>query len=159
MRYFTLLLFIFLFVNFSFSQDKAKSDTVKTSIYDAKSDPAKELSKAVKTASKKDKRILLQVGGDWCPWCKKLDKLFKENEEIASLLDKHYILLKVNYSKENKNEKFLSKYPKIEGYPHIFVLDKNGKFIHSQNTGDLETGEYHDPAKVIAFLEKWIKTK
>lgn len=159
MKYFTLLLFIFLFVNFSFSQDKAKSDTVKTSIYDAKSDPAKELSRAVKAASKKDKRILLQVGGDWCPWCKKLDKLFRENEEISSLLDKHYILLKVNYSKENKNEKFLSKYPKIEGYPHIFVLDKNGKFIHSQNTGDLETGEYHDPAKVIAFLKKWIKTK
>ena len=76
-------------------------------------------------------------------------------EEIKSLLENHYIVLKINYSKENKNEKFLSQYPQIEGYPHFFVLDETGKLLHSQNTGELEKDKDYDRDKFIAFLEKW----
>jgi hypothetical protein len=65
------------------------------------------------------------------------------------------VVVKVNYSEENKNEAVLSKLPKIPGYPHFFVLDKDGKFLHSQGTGELETGDHHDHDKMIAFLKKW----
>jgi hypothetical protein len=65
--------------------------------------------------------------------------------------------VKVNFSEENKNEKVLSRYPKIEGYPHIFVLEKNGKLLHSQDTGLLESGDHHDHDKVLAFLKKWAR--
>jgi len=151
---------ILLFMVFAFSicisQNK---DITKTQIYNPKANPQSDLSKAIKKAQKSNKNILLEVGGDWCPWCKKLNKLFTENKEIASLLNKYFIVLKVNYSKENKNQEFLSKYPKIEGYPHIFILDKNGLLLHSQNTGDLESGDHHDPEKVINFLNEWGKIK
>ena len=46
----------------------------------------------------------------------------------------NYEVVKVNYSPENKNEKVLSQYPKIPGYPHIFILDKNGKLLRSEDT-------------------------
>jgi hypothetical protein len=65
----------------------------------------------------------------------------------------------VNFSQENKNEEVLSRYPKIPGYPHFFVLDKDGKFLHSQSTGDLEEGDHHDRKKVLEFLEEWIPPK
>jgi len=76
-------------------------------------------------------------------------------EEIKSLLDKNFIIVKINFSKENKNEKFLSQYPAIEGYPHFFVLDTDGKFLHSQNTGELEKEKDYDKEKFVAFLNKW----
>ena len=63
--------------------------------------------------------------------------------------------LKINFSKENKNETFLSQYPAIEGYPHFFVLDKDGNLLHSQNTGDLEKDKDYDKEKFIEFLNKW----
>jgi thioredoxin-related protein len=155
MKKIILLIFMFCFIGSAFAQTEVKKDTVKTKIFDTSRDPKKDLTDAVKIAKKENKKILLDVGGDWCPWCRKLNKLFHENDEISSLLEKNYVVVKVNYSKENKNEKFLSKYPKIEGYPHLFVLDKKGKLIQSQNTGDLESGDHHDPAKVIEFLNKW----
>ena len=62
-------------------------------------------------------------------------------------------------SPENENKKVLSKYPKIAAYPHLFVLDNTGKLLHSQDTGKLETGDRHDPAKVIPFLKKWAPKK
>ncbi|MGE5810097.1 MAG: thiol-disulfide isomerase, partial [Ignavibacteria bacterium] len=65
---------------------------------------------------------------------------------------------KINYSKENENKKFLSKYPKIPGYPHLFVLDENGKLLHSQNTSELEKGRGHDREKVFAFLKEWARS-
>ena len=151
-----LLFFIICVFNIGISQNR---DTTKVQIYDPKANPQSDLSIAIKKAQKSNKKILLEVGGDWCPWCKKLNKLFNENKEIANLLNKYFIVLKVNYSKENKNQEFLSKYPKIEGYPHIFILNKNGELLHSQNTGDLESGDHHDPDKVIKFLKEWSKAK
>jgi thiol:disulfide interchange protein len=123
--------------------------------FDPSRDAAKDIADAVALARKENKRVLLDVGGEWCGWCKKLDKFFEENAEAAAILKKSYLVVKVNFSQENKNEAVLSKYPKIVGYPHLFVLEKTGKLLHSQDTGQLETGAFHDPAKVIPFLKKW----
>ncbi len=103
-----------------------------------------------------NKRIILDVGGEWCKWCHIIDKFIDEQTEINEYLNNHYILLKINYSEENKNEKFLSQYPEIEGYPHFFVLEKNGELLHSQNTGLLEEGKSYDPEKFMNFLKEWV---
>jgi len=75
------------------------------------------------------------------------------------LLEENFIVLKINFSKENKNENFLSQYPQVAGYPHFFVLDKDGKLLHSQNTGELEKDKDYDKDKFIAFLNKWKPVK
>lgn len=123
--------------------------------YDISRNPEQDLKETILEAKRLNKKILLEVGGDWCIWCHKLDKFFEMNKDIKNFLDEHFILMKVNFSKENKNEKFLSKYPEIPGYPHIFVLDKNGKLLHSQNTGELESGSNYDKNKMMTFLKKW----
>jgi thioredoxin-related protein len=141
----------------SLAQGGAAQDPPKKEreMFDPKRDAAKDIEKAIKKATKKDKRIMLDVGGEWCPWCHKLDEFFLTNEEAAKILKEKYVVVKINYSEENKNEAVLSKYPEIKGYPHLFVLDKEGKLLHSQDTGELETGDHHDPDKVIPFLKKW----
>jgi thioredoxin-related protein len=123
--------------------------------FDPTRNPFNDLKETVAVAKKNDKRIILDVGGEWCIWCHRIDAFINEDSEIKTLLEKNYIILKVNYSKENKNEKFLSQYPKIEGYPHFFVLDKNGKLLHSQNTGELEEDKSYSKEKFITFLNKW----
>jgi hypothetical protein len=65
------------------------------------------------------------------------------------------LVLKVNYSTDNKNADFLSKYPTIPGYPHFFVLDSDGTFLHSQGTGALEEGRGYNEQVFLDFLDKW----
>ncbi|HMS54117.1 MAG TPA: thioredoxin family protein [Fimbriimonadaceae bacterium] len=134
---------------------KSGTTTVERKKFDPKADATKDIANGVEKAKAEGKRVLLDVGGEWCGWCHKLDALFASNTEIAEILAKRYVIVKVNFSPENKNEAVLSKYPKINGYPHLFVLDAEGKLLHSQDTGLLETGPNHDPAKVIEFLKKW----
>ncbi len=139
----------------AFAQQSAKPLSMSEKIFDPARDAAADIKAGLKQATKEKKRVLLDVGGNWCSWCHKLDDLFKGNQEIGGFLKSKYVVVKVNWSPENKNEAVLSKYPKIEGFPHLFVLDAKGKLLHSQDTGLLETGPAHDPVKVMDFLKKW----
>ncbi len=127
--------------------------------FDPAADPFKDLTSVIEKAGKENKRIILDVGGEWCIWCHRLDIFILQDEEIKNYLEENFITLKINYSKENKNEKFLGQYPKVEGYPHMYVLEKDGKLLHSQNTGLLEKEKSYDKEKIMEFLKKWISAK
>lgn len=123
--------------------------------FNPQADPAKDLEAAIASAKESGKYILLDVGGEWCIWCKRLDIYLYDNAELNKMMKDAFEVVKVNYSQENKNEAFLSNYPKIPGYPHFFILDKNGKFVQSQDTGVLESGGTYSLRKLIAFLTIW----
>jgi thiol:disulfide interchange protein len=122
--------------------------------FDPDRDAAADLALALSIAQAQSKRVLIDVGGEWCTWCHVLDRFIARNEEVRALLDSSYVLVKVNYSPRNKNEQVLSRWPKVAGYPHMFVLDASGRLIHSQSSAELESGKDYDKSKVIAFLRR-----
>lgn len=123
--------------------------------YDESRDPAKDLQDAIALAAKTNKRILMEVGGDWCVYCNIMDETFDSHPQLRKKRDTNYITLKVNYSKGNPNEAFLSHYPKIADYPHFFVLDSKGVLLHSQPTHGFEHGKKYNVGKIDGFLTKW----
>jgi len=123
--------------------------------FDPARDAAADVATAVATAKAQRKRVLVDVGGEWCPWCHILDRFVAANPDVQALRDANYVWVKVNWSKENKNEALLSRWPKVQGYPHLFVLDADGTLLHSQDTGVLESGKDYDKAKFVAFLRAW----
>ena len=154
---FALVAMLALAAPFVVAQDTADKPVTadKQVKFDPTRDAAKDIAYGVALAKKENKRVLLDVGGEWCPWCHKLDKMFKEDKEVAEYLKAKYVVIKINMSQENENKEVLSKYPEIPGYPHLFVLGQDGKLLRSQGTGDLETGDHHDHEKVMTFLKKW----
>jgi thiol:disulfide interchange protein len=125
--------------------------------FDPARDPAADLRAAVAEATRTGRRIILDVGGEWCSWCHILDRYVAAHVEVKSRIDRGYVWLKINFSDDNKNEAFLSKYPKISGYPHLFVLESDGTLLHSQDTALLEEGPSYNLQKVLEFLDKWTR--
>jgi thioredoxin-related protein len=125
-------------------------------LYDPTRDPEKDLAAALKQAEASGKRVLVVVGGEWCSWCKILDRFATEDPEVGPLWEKHFITIQVNVSPENENMAFLGRFPSITGYPHVFVLEKDGRLLHSQGTGGLESGASYSREKMGAFLRAWI---
>lgn len=123
--------------------------------FDPKADPEKDLAEAREEASHTGRRILVKVGGEWCGWCHRMDKFIAETPAVKQRLESGFVVVKVNYSEENRNEKFLRRLPKIDGYPHLFVFEKDGRLLHSQETGSLEEGKGYSPERFEAFLAKW----
>ncbi len=123
--------------------------------FDPARDAGSDVANAVALAKAQGKRVIVDVGGEWCSWCHILDGFIASNDDVKSLVGSRFVWVKVNYSKENKNEAFLSRWPPVAGYPHLFVLDAEGKLLHSQDTGELEAGKSYDKAKFVDFVSRW----
>jgi thiol:disulfide interchange protein len=123
--------------------------------FDPARDPAQDLEAALRIARAAGRNVLIDVGGEWCTWCHIMNRFFAANPDLRQLRDANYVWLKVNFSKENRNEAFLRRWPAVAGYPHLFVLDSKGRLLHSQDTSALEAGKDYDYAAVRAFLVKW----
>jgi hypothetical protein len=84
-----------------------------------------------------------------------LDRFYAAQADLMALRERGFVWMKVNWSPENQNRAFLSRYPAIKGYPHLFVLDADGKLLHSQDTSLLEQGSSYNLDKMFEFLKTW----
>ena len=117
---------------------------------DAKAD----VQQAVALAQAQRKMVLVDVGGEWCTWCHVFDRFVARSPEVQKAMQERYILVKVNWSPQNRNQALLSQWPKAQGYPHFYVLDAAGRVIASQVSAELEAANDYDEAKVLAFLRR-----
>jgi thiol:disulfide interchange protein len=127
--------------------------------FDPSRDAASDVRTAVDKARAQRKQVLVDVGGEWCIWCHILDRFIASHAPVKRLLEDNYVVVKVNWSPQNRNETLLSQWPRIKGYPHLFVLDDKGQLVHSQDTSELEAGRDYDEGKVLAFLRGHSRSK
>lgn len=133
------------------------TDTNTVHIYNPNADAAADIHRAVQLAAREHKHVFIQVGGNWCIWCRRFNNLVTTDPELKKLMDDNYVVIHVNYSPENKNLKVLASlgYPQRFGFPVFVILDAKGNRIHTQNSGYLEEGPGHSPQKVAEFLKQW----
>ncbi len=123
--------------------------------YDASRDAAADVKNALVSARAGHKRVLIEAGGNWCSWCKIMERYFAEHSELAALRDKNYVTVKVNVESGGPVPAALAAYPAPAGFPHLYVLDENGTLIQSQNTAELESGQSYDLEKFTFFLSSF----
>lgn len=135
----------------------AQEQNEKPKIYSIEADAQADLQQAIQQANEQGKHVLIQVGGNWCPWCIKLHQFIHENQQIDSILKADYVFILINYSKENRNPEMMQRleYPQRFGFPVMVVVDRSGKRIHTQDTGILESGEGYSVEKIKGFLLNW----
>ncbi|MCO5937232.1 thioredoxin family protein [Mucilaginibacter sp. RB4R14] len=136
------------------------ADTTKKAepnLYNPAADAKADIAAAVKKANAEHKNVLLQLGGNWCIWCLRFNDLVTKDAELNKYMNDNYVVLHVNYSKENMNEKVLADlgYPQRFGFPVFVVLDAKGTRLHTQNSDYLEEGKGHSKTKVMRFFENW----
>jgi thioredoxin-related protein len=126
-------------------------------LYNPEADAREDIAAAVKQAKAANKHVLLQIGGNWCPWCVKLDGFMAEDVQVDSLLKADYVRVMVNYSKENKNEEVMKHLgnPQRFGFPVLVILDQEGMRLHTQDSWYLEKDKFYDKEKLMHFLEMW----
>jgi thioredoxin-related protein len=123
--------------------------------YDPERDPFKDGNNALQNAKKTQRRVLIEVGGDWCTWCHILEKFITNTPAVYEQLHNNFVVLKVNYSDANENETFLNGLPNITAYPHLFITENDGSIIYSGNIVQLlENGKY-SKERFNHFLNEW----
>jgi thioredoxin-related protein len=132
-------------------------------VFDPNRDSAKDLAAAETQAAAQHKNILLDVGGNWCPWCILLDRTLHQDAQLTEALESNFVVVHVNWSEENQNQAFLSHYPPVDGYPFFFVLSPKGKLLRAQPTDPLEADHKIDSGynkqAILEFLTRWAPGK
>lgn len=149
MKKITFLLLFFSWVSISAQQTP--------SLYNPTADAKSDIAQAMLQAQKEQKHIWIQVGGNWCSWCVKLDQFITNNDSIRTYLQQNFVAYHLNYSKENKNEEILAqyRYPQRFGFPVWLILDAQGHLLHTQNTAYMEEGKGYHPSIVMEVLKHW----
>ncbi len=126
-------------------------------LYNPQADAAKDIKIAVAKAAAEGKHVLLQIGGNWCVWCLRFNQLVNTNDTLKTAQNNGFVVVHVNYSKENENKAVLASlgYPQRFGFPVFVILDGKGNRLHTQNSAYLESGKGHDPKKVLEFFNNW----
>jgi thioredoxin-related protein len=147
------LIFIVLGVQHLFAQEDKNSEKIYNPTLNAKND----IDLAVKKAKTEGKNVMIQIGGNWCPWCIRVHRFMDSDAEISQVLKNGYVFVLVNYSKENKNEEAISllQNPTRFGFPVFVVLNADGKVIHIQDSGYLEEGKSYSKEKLLRFIKLW----
>lgn len=135
------------------------SAMAQNKVYNPDLDGMKQIREAVDMAQKEGKYVLCQVGGNWCPWCLRFAEFTTTDSVVAPIVEKNFVYIHVNYSKENKNleaMKYLGN-PARFGFPVFVVLDEKGTPIHIQNSAYLEEGKGYNSKLVSEFLLNWTR--
>ena len=124
--------------------------------FDPGRDAAADLQAAMSRAKAERKNILLDVGGNWCPWCLLLERTIASDAELHAESEKNYVLLHVNFSRENENRELLARYPKAQGYPAWYVLSPEGRLLKAEDTSELEATHKIDAGYNKAALRTFL---
>jgi thioredoxin-related protein len=146
--------FYLLFIGILFTGGLMAQDT-----YHPNADARRDIDSLVVVAALQKKYLLIQVGGNWCIWCRRFDTFAREDTAVNHLLGQYFVYYHLNYSPENKNLAVLAAlgHPERFGFPVFVVLDAKGKRLHTQHSGLLKNRAHgYDQKKVILFLENWV---
>lgn len=138
----------------------AEYPAIGPDIYDTQVSGAELIAAAIAQAKSGNKHVLLDLGTNWCPWCRKLHHTFQNAPAVKERLARDFILVYVDMNMRRtpaRNTDIDERYgrPLKQGIPVLIVLDADGKHLVTQETGVLEEGDVHDPKKVAAFLDLW----
>jgi thioredoxin-related protein len=121
-------------------------------IYDDQRDPFKDAAAAIALAKETNRQVLIEIGGNWCSWCHKMDSFLAKNPDVYDALHSQYVLLKISVSDSNENDAFMKSLPPVLGYPHMYVSTAQGKMILSKDTAELLDGNDYSKSLWLNFL-------
>lgn len=129
---------------------------VKQHIYSETADPNVDIANALRKARIEHKRVILDFGGDWCGDCQVLDIYFHQQPN-AALLAKYFVVVHIYIGHMDRNLDITRKYkvPINKGVPALAVLDRYGKLLYSQQTGQFEDMRNMSSSAVTDFLNQW----
>lgn len=125
-------------------------------LYPQADDAAARIDAALATAAKKNTRVLVQWGDDWCGWCVKLHDTMSKDRDLRREMLYEYELVLVPVGRFDRNLDLAARWNadfKGNGVPYLTVLAADGTVVANQETGSLEDGANHDPVQVMAFLK------
>ena len=127
----------------------------EASVYDESADARAQVAQALANAKSDSKQVMIVFGANWCGDCKMLDTEFKK-PALKALLEKNYVIVKVDVNRFNKNLDVVKPYGDVikKGIPSIVIASPTNQLIYATHGGELADARKMGEAGVATFFQK-----
>ncbi len=126
----------------------------RQSWYTPSLDGSRQIDEAIAKVRGTGKYILVQVGGDWCPWCIRLANTIVADRELREAMERNFEWIHVYYGEENWNQEAMQRLrePNKNGFPVLVLLDNGGNYVNTFTSDAFAGNDGFDRAKLLNFL-------
>jgi thioredoxin len=129
---------------------------VSSGPYDERADARAEIARMLECARDERKPLVVVFGANWCPWCRKLDRLLAADDELARLADRAVLRLNVDIGQYDRNLDVAAGYGLENlddtGIPMLVVLRPDGSVQAIKNSEDFVEGTRYARQRIRRFL-------
>ena len=140
-------------------RDYAQLKTPLPYPYDEKANANAQLERAIARAKAGHKRVLVDLGGNWCGDCRILAATL-ELPEMKAFVNRHFELVSIDVGRFDKNLQIPARYgfhERLEGVPALLVVDPvSGKQLVSKaKIADLADARHMEPQQLANWIAQW----
>ena len=130
---------------------------VLTQPYDEGANADAALAAAFARAQKSHKRVLIDLGGNWCVDCIVLANFLKL-PEMQRFMAAHYEVVTVDVGRFNRNLQIPARFgvtKKLEGVPALLIATPDGKLANGKDVFATASASEMTPRSVADYLAKY----
>ena len=130
---------------------------VETHPYDEHADANAAVAAAFAKARVSHKRVLIDLGGNWCGDCLVLANLM-QLPELKRFLKAHYEIVSVDVGRFTRNLQIPARYgitTRLEGVPAFLVVTTEGKLVNTGRVSAIQDARHMTPQALADWLAQW----
>jgi thiol:disulfide interchange protein len=108
-------------------------------------------------ARRDGKRVMIDLGGNWCADCRILSGLM-ELPEMRAFLASHYELVSVDVGRFNRNLQIPARFgitTRLEGVPAILIATPQGQLVNPGRVSAIQDARRMTPQALADWLAQW----
>jgi thiol-disulfide isomerase/thioredoxin len=126
--------------------------------YDEAADANAKVAAAAARAKARHKRLLIDLGGNWCPDCRILAGTL-ELPEVKAFVRAHYEVVTVDVGRFDRNLQIPARYgitERLQGVPSLLVVDPvSDTLLNAGHVSALSDARHMTPQALADFLAQW----
>jgi thiol-disulfide isomerase/thioredoxin len=124
--------------------------------YDVNADAKAEVDAALVRAKAEGKRVIVDLGGNWCGDCRVFAAVM-DLPEVKKYVDAHYEVVLVNVGRYDTNLEIPARFglDKLHAAPTTLIVSPDGKLINTDDTVALQDARTMTPQAVVDWLAHW----
>jgi len=125
--------------------------------YDENANADSMVESAFARAQVAHKRVLIELGGNWCADCRILAGVMAL-PELRQFLEAHYVVVRVDVGRFNRNLQIPARFgitQRLEGVPSVLIADPDGTLVNKGHTAALADARSMTPQAIADWLAQW----
>ena len=107
-------------------------------------------------SSRLGRKILIEYGGDWCRWSKRMESVLT-SPDFAAFISENFVFLRSYVGRDGSWDSSPIELPAMSSVPFFSLVHSDGTVIANHATESFEFLWFYKKPAIFKFLKEWAK--